>query len=296
MRVKVVKNKVAAPFRQAEFDIEYGLGISSEGCILDLGIEHSIVQKSGSFFSYGDDRLGQGRNNVKGYLRENPQVAQEIERKIYEALGVDPAWLAERGRAAAGCGGRGRRRARRRRGTTPDGGGAGRLGAGPEGTVRRTESERAIDLAYKAVARRELTVAELRTRLERKHVPPEAIDDAVEELEATGFLDDARYARQFTEDKRELDQWGSDRIAHDLHRRGIAPHLIEEVVSTHDRDSELRTALLLLEQRHPDAPRGRPRARPRLADAGAPRLLARDRLRRDQGVRAGRARAPRAPA
>jgi recombination protein RecA len=82
---------VAAPFRQAEFDIEYGQGISSEGCILDLGIEHNIVQKSGSFFSYGDDRLGQGRNNAKGFLRENPQVAQEIERKIYEALGVDPA-------------------------------------------------------------------------------------------------------------------------------------------------------------------------------------------------------------
>ena len=91
MRVKVVKNKVAAPFRQAEFDIEYGEGISSEGCILDLGIEHGIVQKSGSFFSYGDDRLGQGRNNVKGYLRENPAVAKEIENKIYEALGIEPA-------------------------------------------------------------------------------------------------------------------------------------------------------------------------------------------------------------
>src|SRR5918999_4616902 len=91
VRVKVVKNKVAAPFRQAEFDIEYGQGISSEGCILDLGIEHGIVQKSGSFFSYGDERLGQGRNNVKDYLRENPAVAGEIERKIYEALGLEPA-------------------------------------------------------------------------------------------------------------------------------------------------------------------------------------------------------------
>src|SRR5829696_273371 len=91
VRVKVVKNKVAAPFRQAEFDIEYGTGISSQGCILDLGIEHNIVQKSGSFFSYGDERLGQGRNNVKGYLREHPEMAQEIERKIYEALGVEPA-------------------------------------------------------------------------------------------------------------------------------------------------------------------------------------------------------------
>jgi recombination protein RecA len=91
VRVKVVKNKVAAPFRQAEFDIEYGAGISSQGCILDLGIEHNIVQKSGSFFSYGDERMGQGRNNVKGYLREHPEIAAEIERKIYETLGVEPA-------------------------------------------------------------------------------------------------------------------------------------------------------------------------------------------------------------
>jgi recombination protein RecA len=91
VRVKVVKNKVAAPFRQAEFDIEYGQGISAEGCILDLGLEHDIVQKSGSFFSYGEDRLGQGRNNVKAHLRENPAIAKEIERKIYEALGLTPA-------------------------------------------------------------------------------------------------------------------------------------------------------------------------------------------------------------
>src|ERR671914_272378 len=91
VRVKVVKNKVAAPFRQAEFDIEYGEGISSEGCLIDLGLEHGIVQKSGSFFSYGEERLGQGRNNVKGYLREHPEVAAEIERKIYDTLGVEPA-------------------------------------------------------------------------------------------------------------------------------------------------------------------------------------------------------------
>src|SRR5204863_6466652 len=65
VRVKVVKNKVAPPFRIAEFDIEYGRGISKEGCLLDLGLEHDVVSKSGSFFSYGDERLGQGRNNAK---------------------------------------------------------------------------------------------------------------------------------------------------------------------------------------------------------------------------------------
>ncbi len=86
VRVKVVKNKVAPPFKLAEFDIEYGAGISQEGCLLDLGIENNLVQKSGSFFSYGDLRLGQGRNNSKEYLRQNPEVANELEKKIYAKL------------------------------------------------------------------------------------------------------------------------------------------------------------------------------------------------------------------
>jgi recombination protein RecA len=88
VRVKVVKNKVAAPFRQAEFDIEFGKGISTSGCLLDLGIEHNIVSKSGSFFSYGSDRLGQGRNNAKGFLDEHQEIAKEIEAKVYAALGI----------------------------------------------------------------------------------------------------------------------------------------------------------------------------------------------------------------
>jgi recombination protein RecA len=89
VRVKVVKNKVAAPFRQAEFDVEYGVGISNESCLLDLGVEHDIVTKSGSFFSYGDTRLGQGKHNCKAFLAENLEIADEIEDKIYAALGVE---------------------------------------------------------------------------------------------------------------------------------------------------------------------------------------------------------------
>src|ERR1700751_3979012 len=89
VRVKVVKNKVAAPFCQAEFDIEFGKGISSSGCLIDLGIEHNVITKSGSFFSYGDERIGQGRNNAKNYLDEHVEIAKEIESKIYAALGID---------------------------------------------------------------------------------------------------------------------------------------------------------------------------------------------------------------
>jgi recombination protein RecA len=89
VRVKVVKNKVAAPFRQAEFDIEYGVGVSKEGGLLDLALEHDLVKKSGSFFSYGELRLGQGRNNTKQYLAENPELYAELEAKLFETLGLE---------------------------------------------------------------------------------------------------------------------------------------------------------------------------------------------------------------
>jgi recombination protein RecA len=88
VRVKVVKNKVAAPFKQAEFDIEFGKGISTSGCLIDFGIEHDIISKSGSFFSYNGERLGQGRNNAKSFLDEHQDIAKEIESKIYAKLGI----------------------------------------------------------------------------------------------------------------------------------------------------------------------------------------------------------------
>lgn len=88
VRVKVVKNKVAAPFKQAEFDIEYGAGISREGSLIDLGIEQDLVQKSGSFFSYGEVKLGQGRNNAKQFLAENPEIAGELEARILAGAGI----------------------------------------------------------------------------------------------------------------------------------------------------------------------------------------------------------------
>ena len=83
-RAKVVKNKVAPPFREGEFDIMYGEGISREGEIVDLGVKADIIQKSGAWFSYEGERLGQGRDNVKKILKENPALAQEIEAKIRE--------------------------------------------------------------------------------------------------------------------------------------------------------------------------------------------------------------------
>lgn len=87
-KVKVVKNKVAPPFRIAEFDIMYGTGISREGDLIDLSVDHDIIQKSGTWFSYGEERLGQGRENVKKYLIENQDLLKKINKQVREALGL----------------------------------------------------------------------------------------------------------------------------------------------------------------------------------------------------------------
>ncbi len=89
-RVKVVKNKMSPPFKVAEFDILYGVGISREGSLIDLGVEQGIVRKSGAWYTYEGDQLGQGKENARNFLRENPDLANEIEKRIKEKLGVGP--------------------------------------------------------------------------------------------------------------------------------------------------------------------------------------------------------------
>src|SRR5213075_2645231 len=87
-RVKVVKNKCAPPFKQAEFDILYGHGISREGSLIDLGVEQGVIRKSGAWYTYEGDQLGQGKENARAFLRDNPDVSHGIEKKIKEKLGV----------------------------------------------------------------------------------------------------------------------------------------------------------------------------------------------------------------
>mgnify|MGYP002738705972 CR=1 FL=1 len=90
-RVKVVKSKVSAPFREAEFDILYGEGISNEGCILDMAADIDVVTKSGSWYSYGDERMGQGRDNARQWLKDNPEKMEEIEEKVYQHFAPETA-------------------------------------------------------------------------------------------------------------------------------------------------------------------------------------------------------------
>ncbi|GAB3571954.1 recombinase RecA [Amycolatopsis endophytica] len=94
-RVKVVKNKVAPPFKQAEFDILYGQGVSREGSLIDMGVDQGILRKSGAWYTYEGDQLGQGKENARKFLRDNPDIANEIEKRIKEKLGIGPQLDAE---------------------------------------------------------------------------------------------------------------------------------------------------------------------------------------------------------
>ena len=273
VRVKVVKNKVAAPFRQAEFDIEFGKGISTAGCILDLGIEHNIVTKSGSFFSYGDERLGQGRNNAKAYLDEHPEIAKEIEDKIYEALGlgqdlvapIEPDDVATRRgprtrpRADAGAGSW---RPRRRR---PPPARLARTHGRPARRSRAAAPARPRPRVA-ALNRRERTVAEM-----ARHARGQAgragrrSTRVLARAAEQGYLDDASYARRFAEDRRRLDEWGAG--AH----RAPAPRARRATASDRGGDRRAgprrragrraRAAAPPLPAPPADAARPRPRAR-----------------------------------
>jgi recombination protein RecA len=88
VRVKVAKNKMAPPFRLAEFDIMFGHGISREGSLLDVAVDNGVVKKSGAWFTFDDDQLGQGRENAKRFLRENPELAMQLQAKVFEAVGL----------------------------------------------------------------------------------------------------------------------------------------------------------------------------------------------------------------
>ena len=103
-RIKVVKNKVSPPFKVAEFDILYGIGISREGGLIDLGVEQGIVRKSGAWYTYEGDQLGQGKENARNFLRDNPDLANEIEKKIKEKLGVGPRIDVDASAPAGGSG------------------------------------------------------------------------------------------------------------------------------------------------------------------------------------------------
>ena len=273
VRVKVVKNKVAAPFKQAEFDIEFGRGISTSGCLLDYGIEHNIVTKSGSFFSYGDERLGQAAVTPRRSSTSTRDGRRDRGQGLRRARPQPRPRQGDRARGPAA------------------GGRAGRVGRGP--VPRQSQSAHVVRHRREAPARprprvtylnrRERTVAEVRAQLERKGVSPELIDPAVRTFAEQGFLDDERFARLFVSDKRELEQWGSERIRRGLLARGIDRELAKRarnrpgrrrgIPSPDEGPPAPRRALELLRRRFPDPPRARDARRDRALGAFAARRV-----------------------
>src|SRR6058998_268329 len=164
VRVKVVKNKVAPPFKQAEFDIIYGSGISWEGTVLDSGLERKVVTKSGSYFSFGDERLGQGRQNATAFLREHPDVTQQILAKIQADAGPDQVVAARSGLALGLELDRERLRTLRRE-------------------LRRSE---AVAAGARVLARRDHSEQAVRDALERKGIRQPERDEAVATLRRHG--------------------------------------------------------------------------------------------------------------
>jgi hypothetical protein len=200
VRVKVVKNKVAPPFKQAEFDIIYGSGISWEGTVLDVGLERKIVQKSGSYFSFEDERLGQGRQNATAFLREHPDVCQQILARIQAE--------ADEGQIVS---------ARLLPSVAP-----------------ATEVE-PVDESVEPDAEPDAKTAE--QRLLRAGFDAAACSDALARASEAGYLDDARVA---TERARRLAERGSSdaAIRVELGRRGVSEENVELALSGVEPESE----------------------------------------------------------
>ena len=250
-RAKVVKNKLAPPFRSAEFDVIYGQGISKEGSLLDVGVDVGLIKKSGAWFTYDGDQLGQGRENSRNFLRDNPELAREIEEKIKAQLGVglpppapDPPPTSNPrrptlDRADPAKPERGSRQRTRTSSEPRDGGRraamvVGRSGkpAGAAGGEAPLDGERAgsADAAHAAALRllttRARTRAELRQRLEDRGFEAAAVAETLDRLERVGLVDDAALAETVAEGRAErgLD---APAIAAELRDRGVDPAVAE---------------------------------------------------------------------
>ena len=235
VRVKVVKNKVAPPFKQAEFDIYFGTGISWEGTVLDAAIEQKVVQKSGSYFSFDDERLGQGRQNATAFLREHPDVCQGILQKLQVAVGPDQIVSARLLPKADGA------EAPAEPAGSCRGAGGGR--GGLEGLDVSEPSPQALEAGIKALSRRELSHAELVARLERSGIAAEDAELASSQLTHAGYQSDERAAE---ERARVLAGrlHGDLAIRVDLRRRGISDADIDSALEGIDPELARAEALV----------------------------------------------------
>ena len=245
VRVKVVKNKVAPPFKQAEFDIIYGSGISWEGTVLDVGLERKIVQKSGSYFSFDDERLGQGRQNATAFLREHPDVCQQILSRIQAQADegqIVSARLLPSATAEAATPQRPQRQSRQSRGAQQASNGQAAKHRGACSSEGVTKD--AFGVVVDALARRDLTSTELEQRLARAGFEAAARADAIARAAAAGYLDDERVAVERARRLAERD--ASDAaIRAELLRRGVGEAAVEAALEALPPETERAKRLAL---------------------------------------------------
>ena len=210
-RAKIVKNKVAPPFKEAEFDIMYGKGISKVGEILDLAVKYDIIHKSGAWFSYNENRLGQGRDNVKNYISEHPDFMAELEAQVRERL------MAENNAARAA--------AKPAEKPTP-----------------------AAEPAPAAMPKKPTSRSGAKAKLQRKvarRSGTEFAREAVERLEEMGYVNDERYAHTLAQELYERRGMGKKRIEQELRQRGISRETASECAEELDGDDVERIKNLL---------------------------------------------------
>ena len=254
-RVKVVKNKVAPPFKQAEFDILYGEGISREGSLIDIGVDAGIVRKSGAWYTYEGDQLGQGKENARTFLKDNPDLANEIEKRIKEALHIGPQVDAPAGRARRG-------QSRRPRRSSPS------TDVAPiTRTVALTDALR--DRAHARIHGRDLqpdadpeqvartivlrrlsvsprTRKELADDLRKRGIPDDVADRVLGRFAEVGLIDDAEYARMWVDSRQRTKGSARSVLRQELRARGSATTTLSAALEAIDDDMERARAVALV--------------------------------------------------
>ncbi len=207
-RVKVVKNKVAPPFRETEFEIMYGTGISKEGELIELGVLHNMIEKSGSWYSYKGERIGQGKDNARVFLQQHPEIAKDIEGQIRTKL------IPGKGDDESGW--------RRQRGVTP----------WFAGSAEPQDARAARVFALDALARRDYASEDLRRKLLEKGYDAAVVAPLLDALRAEKLLDDRRYMENFVGFHAARGQ-GPLRVRSELRRHGLEGQDVEECIAAY---------------------------------------------------------------
>ncbi len=241
-RVKVVKNKVAPPFKQAEFDILYGEGISREGSLIDIGVDAGIVRKSGAWYTYEGDQLGQGKENARTFLKDNPDLANDIEKRIKDSLG-HRATGRRAGRRACTCAGTHRRvvTALMRYVTEPTPGSPGDLqdDADPE-QVARTILLRRLSAAPRSRS-------ELRSDLLRRGLAEDVADRVLDRFTEVGLIDDTSYAAAWVESRQRTRGAARGILRQELRSKGISDDDAALALDAIDEEAERARAVQLVQ-------------------------------------------------